>query len=139
VSDFDRRWMRLVAAARAGEPATAPAKLAAPGAESLADVGLAFAEQRRRAAREGRGLALAALTFLACLCGAAALADALGWTPSVQSAARELADVPRRVPRPSFVPSTSNSPALRALAPGRALEALELWWGAEEGSLEGPR
>jgi hypothetical protein len=136
VSDFDRRWQRLVESARAIAPESTQA--AGVRAEDLAEIGLAFAQETKRASREGRGLALAGLLYIGCLCGAGSLSDSLGWTPDVRSAARELAQAHRHLPDPSRLASPEGVPALQGLAPARVLDALERWWLVDERS-EGPR
>ena len=137
MSGFDRRWQRLVESARALAPESTQA--AGVRAEDLAEIGLAFARENRRASREGRGLALAGLLYIGCLCGAGSLSDSLGWTPDVRSAARELAQAHRHLPSASFVPLLEDVPALQVLAPARALEALERCWLTEDDSTEEPR
>jgi hypothetical protein len=126
VSGFDRRWQRLVESARTTAPETT--KAVELRADELAEVGLASALLHQRAAREGRGFALAGLLYIGCLCGAGGLSDALGWTPDVRSAARELARAHRHLPNPSLVASPEGVPALQDLAPARVLGALERWW-----------
>ncbi len=126
MSDFDRRWQQLVEAARSSAPGSA--EPSGVSAEELVELGLACAQQQRRAAREGRGLALAALLYLACFCGAGALSDGLGRTPQVRAAARELAQAHRHLPDPSRIASPEGVPALQGLAPARVLGALERWW-----------
>lgn len=122
MSDFDQRWRRLVDAARA--ESGAPVRALPP--QDLAAKGLAFAAEQRRARREGRALALSILTFAVFLCGAAAAGEALGWGPRVEGAARELAELPRTLPAPSFVRPIPLQPG--SLAPARAFEVLERWW-----------
>ena len=125
MSDFDGRWQRLVETARGASGGSGGLH----SAEDLAAHGLAFAAEQRRTRREGRALALSVLTFAAFLCGAGAAADALAWGPRVHGAARELTDLPGNVPAPRFVRPIPLEPD--ALAPARALEALERWWLAE--------
>ena len=126
MSDFDRRWQQLVEVARSSAPeGPQPSGIRA---EELVELGLAYAKQQQRAAREGRGLALATLLYLAFLCGAGALSDGLGRTPEVRAAARELAQAHRHLPDPSRIASPGGVPALQGLAPARVLTALERWW-----------
>ena len=130
MSGFDQRWLRLVEAARSGEPPAGSGPEGAPQSERLALLGVAFAQEQQRARREARGLALAASIFLAFVCAAGALADSIGWSVRVQDA-RDLAQVARHLPPPSFVPPP-RAAGLDSLAPGRALDALEHWWLAAD-------
>jgi len=139
VSDFDRRWQQLVEASRVQGGVPESAQASRVRAEDLAELGLASAKAHGRAAREGRGLALSGLLYIGCLCGAGSLCDAFGWTPELTSAARALAQAHRHLPDPSVVPLPSGVPALQALAPTSALEAIERCWRAGDGSKEEPR
>lgn len=129
MTDFDRRWENLVAAARQAPAQRAP--LSDLHAARLAAHGLAAAQRQREAERAWRGMALAASLFLVCLIGLGAAAQAFVPADTLRSA---LTLERPNVPDTHFIPAPPHPPALATLAssapqwsPVRVFDSLGDW------------
>ncbi len=129
MTDFDRRWQNLVAAARQAPAQRAP--LSDLHAARLAAQGLAAAARQREAEHAWRGMAIAASLFLTCVIGLGVAVQTVVPPDTMRGA---LVMSRPELPDTVFIPAPPRLPELATLAsaapqwsPARVLDRVSDW------------